>query len=509
MPEVFQNGWQYYTKAVAAGMAAKAGQDYCTNVEQAIGTFTDDMYKIVHEHGNLGVGQCKGFVAEAWHAGTFNINASLKGSIHKAYVNKSNSLGSVDVSTNFGTDYSMKYLESAKASASAQAKNYYEKYYEYLRRSRKGEPMSFEEYLQKYGIENNPEELFKSVYSGQYRSVPKEQLEEAIKYLEKLKGIEEGKDGINRALIYENYAETLRKLTDKISDGEGVESIPWDKESAEIIVELCREGRFKPIDISKLITTDYILQQALKAGYTAAVMSLVMEIAPKVCEAIILLAKNGEIDPEQLKKIGLAAVKGPTLGFIRGYVSCALTIACNSGKLGTQFVGVQGNVVAAITVLVMDTVKNAFLVATGKMTAREMSVKTEDAAIISIGALIGGSIGTTLLPQLVVLGYMVGSFVGSVIGTIVAEGKNTIILALCSNTGITLFGLVDQDYTLSKEMIEALGLSVVSLNRVELSHNGLKRNELKQTELYRNELKHLDVVCLRRGVIGVRRIGYM
>lgn len=509
MPETFQNGWQYYLKTATAGMAAKAGQDYCINVEQAIETFTDDMHKMVQEHGNLGIGQCKGFVAEAWHAGTFNINAALKGSTHRAFVDKSNNLGSVDVSTNFGADYSMKYLRNAKASVNAQAKNYYDNYYEYLRRPRKCEPMSFEEYLHKYEIENNPEELLKSVYSGQYRVIPRDQLEEAIKYLEALKKIEEGKDGANRALVYENYAETLRKLTDRISDDEGVESIPLEKECAEIIVELCREGKDFEIDISQLITTDYILQQALKAGYTAAVMSLVMEIAPQVCEAIMLLVKNGEIDPEQLKEIGLSAVRGPALGFIRGYVSCALTIACNSGKLGPQFVGVQGNVVAAITVLVMDTVKNAFLVVAGKMSAREMSVKTEDAAIISIGALIGGSIGTTLLPQLAVLGYMVGSFVGSVIGTIVAEGKNAIIMALCANTGITLFGLVDQDYSLSKEMIDALGLSVVSLEHVELTHTALKHNELKHTELNRTERKHLDVVCLRRGVIGIRRIGYM
>lgn len=144
----------------------------------------------------------------------------------------------------------------------------------------------------------------------------------------------------------------------------------------------------------------------------------------EVCDALIFLIKNGEVDSEKLKEIGFAAVKEPALGFVRGYVLCALAIACNSGKLGKQFMGVQGNVVAAITVLAMDTVKNAWLVATGKMTAREMEVKTEDVTLVSIAALVGGSIGTVLLPQLAVLGYMIGSLVGSVIGTLVAEGKN-------------------------------------------------------------------------------------
>ncbi len=373
--------------------------------------------------------------------------------------------------------------------------------------------MTFEEYLQKYGIENDPEQLLKSVYSGQYRVIPKDQLELAKEHIRTLMKIEQGKDGPNRALVYQNYLETLEKLTDKVTDGSGIESIPLDKASAEIIVQLCREGKFNAVDfgldITKLVTTDYILQQALKAGYTAAVISLVLEVAPKVCEAIIYLIKNGEVDPEQLKSVGFAAVKGPALGFVRGYVSCALTIACQTGKLGKQFMNVQGNVVAAITVLVMDTVKNAFLVASGKMTGREMSVKTEDAAVVTIGALIGGSIGVALLPQLAVLGYMVGSFVGSVIGTIVAEGKNALIMALCANTGITLFGIVDQDYSLSREMIESLGLKVVDLKVNELKRNELNYVQPKMNELNRNELRTIEFFTLRRGVIGVRRIGYV
>ncbi len=513
MPGTFQQGWQYFSKAVEAELATDTGQNYCASVESAIDTFTEEMYEMVQQHGNLGTGQCKGFVAESWHASTFNIDAALHGSSHRAFVDKSIDLGSVDVSTNFGRDFSMKYIGSAKKSADAQAKNYYDNYYEYLKKPRKSEPMSFEEYLQKYGIENNPEKLLKSVYSGQYRVIPRGQLEEAMKHLETLMKMEEGKDGANRALVYANYLETLKKLTDRVSDGEGVESIPLDKESAEVIVKLCREGEFKAedfgIDITSLITTDYILQQALKAGYTAAVMSLVMEVAPKVCEAIIYLIKNGELDSIQLKELGFAAVKGTALGFVRGYVSCALTVACQSGKLGEQFVGIQGNVIAAITVLVMDTVKNAWLVASGKMTGREMSVKTEDAAIVTIGALVGGSIGTALLPQLAVLGYMVGSFVGSVIGSIVAEGKNVLIMALCANTGITLFGLVDQDYALPAEMIKGLGLNVVELKTIGLKQNDVHYNQVKSIELKRNEVHTIEFFTLRRGVIGVRRLGYV
>ena len=125
MPETFQKGWQYYSKTAAAGLSAAAGQDYCKNIESAINIFENEIYKIVKKHGNLGTAQCKGFVAEVWHANTFNINASLNTSPHKAFVDQSTDLGSVDISTNFGKTFSLKYLSDAKKSANAQAKNYY------------------------------------------------------------------------------------------------------------------------------------------------------------------------------------------------------------------------------------------------------------------------------------------------------------------------------------------------------------------------------------------------
>lgn len=513
MSKSFQQGWQYFVKASGVGLSANSGQNYCAKVESAIEIFTEEMYKMVYQHGQLPIGQCKGFVAETWHANTFNIDAALHSSSHRAFVNRSTELGSVDVSTNFGKDFSMKYIGSAKKSVNAQAKNYYEKYHEYLKQPRKGMPMSFDDYLQKYGLENNPEDLLKSIYSGQYRVIPKEQLDEAIKHIETLMKVEQGKDGVNRFSEYANYVEILKKLTDKVFDDEGIESIPLDKESAETIVKLCKEGKFKVqdfgIDLPSLVTNDYIIQQALKTGYTSAVMSIVMETAPQICEAIFLLIKDGKIYPKQLKEIGFAAVRGSSLGFIRGYVSCALAIACQSGKLGKQFIDIQGNAIAAITVLVMDTVKNAWFVASGKMCEREMAIKTEDAAIVTISALIGGSIGTVLLPQLTVLGYLIGSFVGSVFGSVIAEGKNSLIIALCANTGITLFGLVEQDYSLSKEMIKRLGLSVVDLKNVQPKNSQLNYNQVNTIKLRHNKPKSIEIFTLRRGVIGVRKVGYI
>lgn len=512
MTNEFEQGWKTYTNTVGAELAARAGQELCQTVESSIQEFKKQMYEMVEEHGNLGIEQCKGFVAEAWQAGTFNIDATLKGSASQATTVKSNGLGSVDVTTNFGHDYSMKYLANSEESAKAQAMDYQQRYQKYLYQDRKGSPLSFDEFLEKYGIENKPEQSLKSVYNGQYRVIPKEQLEAAKAYLRKKMYREIGTEGPNRALVSQKYLETLEKLTDRITDG-NVESIPLDSESAKVIVDLCRSGEFNPesfgVSLSELIRTEYILQQAFKAGYTAAVMSLALELAPQICDLIIHLIKNGEIDPVKLKAAGLSTIEGGVKAFISGYVSKALTIACETGKLGEKFVKVSGNEIAAVVVLFMNTVQNAFLVATGKMTAREMEEKTEDAAVISIGGLIGGYIGVAILPQIAVVGYLVGSFVGSVIGTFVAKGKNALIMALCANTGITLFGIVDQNYALSDEMIRSLGISIAHLHLNEPNYNDVHTAEIHMNEPKYNEPHYLDIKILRRGVIGIRRIGYV
>ena len=51
-------------------------------------------------------------MAEFWHAGTFNIDATVKGSNHRAEVLRSHDLGSVDITTNCGKNYSSKYFSS-------------------------------------------------------------------------------------------------------------------------------------------------------------------------------------------------------------------------------------------------------------------------------------------------------------------------------------------------------------------------------------------------------------
>lgn len=547
MQEALKAGWDYSSKQMGSDFAAHLGNAYIANVDDAVQKLVDDMNEL--GMNNLGVKQLKGFVAEYWHADTFNIEAALRGSDHRATVEGSTDHASVDVSTNFGKDYSLKYIRNAEASVNAQAKNVIQAYHEYLSKPRQGQGLSFEEYLEKYGYTKDPNinklvadykefldsndnvdvtleqfmrmhaeeydiaSLLTSVYNGQDRLIPTDQIKDAIEYIKREIAKEGGKETSHRAAVLDNYRETLEKLVDRISDGTGTESRTLTKEEAEAIAALVKEGKIKPEDLglslNDIVTAEYIMQQALKAGYTAAVITLVMQLAPEIFKAVDYLIKNGEINVDQLKKIGTTAISASAEGFLRGSISSALTISCMAGKLGEQFINVNPHIIGAMTVIVLDVAKSSILVAVGKMTPREMGQRITKELLISSAALAGGALGQMIAPELPVVGYMLGSLLGSCVASVVLNIGEKCMIAFCVDTGFTCFGLVKQDYQLSEDMLSEMGISIADIPRAEIKQAAVKTAQVKQAELKRKKYETVQLTMVRRGVIGVNTIGYV
>ena len=533
-------GWDFSAHVMGGNYGSLKAGDYVQEVDDAVKKLVNDM-NALGENG-LGVKQLKGFVAEYWHADTFNIEAALKDSGNRAFVEGSTENASVDVSTNFGKNYSLKYIRTAEESVDAQAKNVIKAYHEYLSKPRKGNAISFEEYLEKYGyskdenikkliadyrkaVENgdnsNLEQymtihageydiasLLTSVYNGQDRLIPTDQIKEAIKYLNQEIVKESTKETSNRAAVLANYKETLDKLVDRVSDGTGAESRTLTKEEAEAIAALVKEGRFKAEDfgltLNDLITTDHILQQALKAGYTAATITLVLQLAPEIIKSIDYLIKNGQLDLNQVREIGVKAITASTEGFLRGSIASALTIVCQSGKLGTSLIDVSPQVIGPLTVITLDTVKNSFLVAVGKMDPQEMGATLAKEIIVSGMGFAGG-----MIAEMAGFPYMLGSFVGSAIASVSLAVGEKVLLSFCVETGFTCFGLVKQDYSLPESVLEDMGLEIVKAERVYADTIDVDRVEPDIIEVDRCEYDTIKITILKRGIIGVNKIGYV
>lgn len=468
----FEEGYTYFSKNASAYAAATMSDSYVTNVNEEIDKLIKDLNSF--EGFKTASKILKGDVAEFWHAGTFNINSALKDSSHRAFVDRSHAPASTDISTNFGDKYGLKYYSDGQASAKAQS----------------------------VSVLNVP------IYKGQIRIIPRDQLEEATKYLERIIKTE----AVRRPEQVFRYQETLDMLTDRLSDSKGVESIPLSKKEASELATLAKQGKINAVELGltteEMVKYNYVIQQAFKAGLTAAIISIVLKVAPEIFKSIDYLLKNGKINAEQFKKIGFAAVSGGAEGFIRGSISSALTVSCEAGLLGGALKSANPTIIAAVTVITMNVISNAFQVALGKKTRRQLSEEFIRDMYISACSLIGGGVSQALI-EIPILGYMLGSFIGSIFGSFTYNLGSKAVLSFCVDSGFTMFGLVEQDYTLPKEIIEQIGIETFDYETFEY---GTFKTESFSYDTFGTETFEpdtLDITFLRRGVIGVSKVGYV
>ena len=320
------------------------------------------------------------------------------------------------------------------------------------------------------------------------------------------------KESVNRPEQVARLKETLAMLTDKISDNEGVESIPLTETKSRYVAQLAKEGLVDPkklgLTTEELIQESDIIRESFKAGMSAAVVSLVLRITPEILNAIDYLIQNGEIDEVQYKSIGLAAVTGASEGFIRGSISAAITANCKAGLLGSALKEVNPSIIGMVTVVTMNTMQNSFKVAKGEMTRQELTDELIKQMFVSTCSLYIGGISQGII-EIPVLRFMIGSFIGSMIGSVTYSVGYSAVMSFCVENGFTMFGLVDQNYELPKEILEEIGVEVFDYENFDYENFEPEKFNVTTFDFQSYEYEKYDIVFLRRGVIGIGRVGYM
>lgn len=473
-----QQGWEFATGVLGADIAARMGQEYVSAVEAAIKQLEENINN--HQYRNLGIGQLQGYMLEEWGAGTFNVDAVAADSADRASVLHSTMKDSVDIQLDSGEAYSAKSYITAEKTAKAQARF-------------------------------SPESGHAS-YHDQGRLVPSDQLADAkaIAHRETLRNQPVRSD------VPDAYAETESKLTDTIENGEGVSSKSASRKELEDIARESKDQKFNAeehgVSADSAIKTEYMLKQALKAGYTTAAITVAFQLAPEIYKAIDFLIKHGEIDIQQIKRMGTKGISAGAEGFLRGSISSSLLIMCEKGVLGDAFKGINPTILGTVVALVMQTVKNSVLVAAGKMSTQQMGAAFVDTVVVSggylLGAHIGGIIGQALSFELPVVGYLLGSLIGTSFCVIYNIGKKKLI-SFCVDTGFTCFGLVEQNYELPDEVLHELGVETIPIPRTKIERIDIPRVQTPAANISRSEYETIDITVLRRGVIGVNKIGYV
>ena len=499
----FEDGVEFFRKHSGGAIGSLLGGDYVETINEEI----DELVTSLNDFEGFSTSSeiLKGDVAEFWHAGTFNVDAALAGSKDRAIVDRSHEFASADISTSFGEEYGLKYYSTGAASVKAQSVSVFQRFHEYQSH---GGTDSLEEFLTKRGYTDIDSVLNDPIYTGQLRLIPSDQLAEATTWLEK-KIMSEAS---LRPEQVHRYEETLKMLRDKLDNHKGVESIPLTSDEAKALASLAKEGQVTAeklgLNTDALMRLEYVMKQAVKAGLTAATISMVLKVAPEIFKAIDFLIQTGHVDKKLFKRIGFAALSGGAEGFVRGAISSALTISCKAGLLGESLKSIDPTVIGAITVITLNVVKNAFEVSIGRKTRAELANELLRDMFVSTCSLIGGGI-TQAFIEIPVLGYLIGSFVGSIVGSFVYNAGYKTALSFCVDTGFTMFGLVEQDYSLPNEILEQLGIETFEYETFEPATFQYESFNPTTFEYESFEPAHLDIVFLRRGVIGVNKIGYV
>lgn len=501
----FEEGYAFFAKQAGVQMAGFEAGIYVGQVDKKIEKLIHDLNAF--EGFKTKPDMLKGDIAEFWHSDTFNVNAVARGTANRAFVDRSHDFASADISSNFGKIFGLKYYKDGVESAKQQAKSVFERFHEYRASGGKD---SLEMFLEKRGFTDDAV-LHDPIYYGQIRVIPKDQLETACEWLRRKIATE----SVIRPDQVERYRETLARLSDRLSDNLGTESVPLSEADAKALAALAKEGdvtaeELKQLGISadEVIRFEYLAREAFKSGLTAATISVVLNVAPEIYKAIDYLIKNGELDEKQFQRIGFAALKGGSEGFVRGTVSAAMTIACKSGMLGAAMKSISPAIIGMATVLAMDTMKNAFKVACGQMTRTELAQELIRELIVSSSAMVVGTVVQAFI-EIPVVGFMIGSFIGSAIGSFAYNCGYSAVMSFCVETGFTMFGLVKQDYTLPEDILKNIGVDVFKYEQfipAPFRSNGFMPTAFKQKQFEPNTL---GITVLRRGVIGVAQIGYV
>lgn len=513
MSIAFEQGLKFVSDNMGAALGGQMSQLWIDTINSQIESISNDIMAKV-QSTDLPADKLQGFVAEIWHSGTFNADSAVHHSVATAKAPDVNTYASADVEFG-GSRASLKYYKDAKSSYAAQSETPYERYMHLKAKAEKAGKSyeSLEEFLGKRKIKK--EDMHKSMYQGQAKLIPTNQLLDAQNLLDKKIAVAQANGKLDQVARYKEVQVTL---TDILSDKKGNKSIPLSREYAQRLTRAAKEGNLDQellkecgLDINQLVTAKDIMSEAFSAGLSAAVISFVIGIAPTIIDGISMLVSEGEIDPKLFAEMGYKGLSSAARGFINGSITAALVACCQSGKLGTTLMGANASMISTAVVLMIGTLESGIRLATGRINKAQMAEEMSRLYIttaFSVGGGLAASVWFVEIPPLAMAAYMLGSFIGGVIGGFAYNIGHSLFMSFCVDSGCTFFGLVDQNYELPQEILDEIGIDIFKYEKFDYETFQYDSFQLDSFTPDAFEYDKFGITIIRRGVIGVGKIGY-
>ncbi len=348
-------------KASTAAMTAQETAKYLQGLDNALDSANDALYRTLHTKAGA-ISQnayLDGYIAEQYHAQTFNLNAAATGSPYRAkvlepkgtgYAKNSVDIVIVDQSGKVVRRYQSKYCKTPTKTALA---------------FKQGD------------------------YRGQQKLVP---------------------EGYSKKL--EETTE-LKKTTEVIKAPDGTTSNPLSKPGAKELQKEAQSGKWNELNWNDYKTRDLAIGIGKQAGQAA-----VMGIATGVGFDIAQKVWNGEnIDGQEL--VETAITSGMDHG-VKAAAAGALKVGVERGFVPSIPKGTSAGTITNIAHVAVENVKIIDKMATGELTVKEGIEKMEQTTVSTVagiaaqakGAAIGKAIGSVFGP----VGAAVGGFIGGTVG---------------------------------------------------------------------------------------------
>ncbi len=464
-PDGFGRGFlQAATPLASSTWAADGAAEYVEGVKAAIERFQSAIIEVTANNKTIAYAQ--GDAAEVWHAQTYNIDAVRLGREPLATAPRETIAHGPDVV--FGPN--------------------------------RADPVQLKYYA-------NPEDTARAVahpgYAGMTLLVPSGQLPQVQAWL--LARADAAQ--ISNPELAHRYADAATRLSDHLSR-DGSASLDLTRAQAE---ELVRDGADGRLDLEKLsLTTRDVIQlsdQLREVGehaLQAAAIAAALQLTGYLMAAIRRALDEGSLTASDLAELaeGRSAVVAKSA--FTGTVAGGLTLAAAEGLFGDAATNLAPESISLLVVLAVNSAISAYRASTGRITWTEAAFQIAQSGTIVMGAAAGGALGSMVAPG---IGTIIGSILGAALTRQSVREAERLVMAIAVRQGWTFFGMVNQDYRVPEEILSGLGWDTVDWERVELDRVQLDAVELDSVDADTVELD--SVRFLRRGVIGVRQIGYL
>jgi hypothetical protein len=331
--------------------------------------------------------------------------------------------------------------------------------------------------------------------------VPADQLEGVRQAAKRL----HDRNALIRPDVAKSYDHTAKVADDRLR-ADGAESRPLTEHEAREVAKELREMHDVDrvhfgLTPQQVIQWQDILRKAIPAAKRAFLFSVALQSAPYLVAIAQKAWETGEISAKDFAPLEKALPATLLKSGMAGGLA-AIVVSARAGGLGGTAQQWDPTFVAAGVTLAIRSFETSIRAARGDITWPVAAKSLAEDSIMLASAMGGAALGQAFLP-IPMLGALVGNVVGAAVGKLVIAQVDGVVLGLAAETGWTFMGIVDQNYTVPREVLEDSGWRVL-----ELREPALQRLNVQRFQPRAMDLRTVKMRILRRGVVSFGRVAY-